>query len=129
MNKTDHIQYWKRTATRNNRPVADKITQFAAIELVKKFVKELQNKGIHLRKVYLFGSYARNEQRQFSDIDVALVADEFESIAFLDLKYFIDISIKKPYTMLELHTYNTDYFQAGNPFIDEEIKPKGIVIL
>jgi uncharacterized protein len=115
--------------TRNNRPVADKITQFAAVELVKQFVKELKDKGLHLRKVYLFGSYARNERRQYSDIDVALVADEFESIAFLDLKYFIDISIKKPYTMLELHTYNTAHFQAGDPFIDEEIKPKGIVIL
>jgi uncharacterized protein len=115
--------------TRNKRPVADKITQFAAIELVRQFVKELQNKGLHVRKVYLFGSYARNEQRPYSDIDVALVADEFESIAFLDLKYFIDISIKQSYTMLELHTYNTAYFQEGDPFINEEIKPKGIVIL
>ena len=114
---------------RNQRPVADKITQLAAIELVKKFVKELQDKGIHLRKVYLFGSYARNEQRQYSDIDVALVADEFQSIAFLDLEYFADISIKRPYTMLELHTYNTAYFQEGDAFINEEIKPKGIVIL
>jgi uncharacterized protein len=115
--------------TRNSRPVADKITQSAAVELVKKFVKELQDNGLHLRNVYLFGSYARNEQRQYSDIDVALVADEFESVAFLDLKYFIDISIKKAYTMLELHTYNTAYFQEGDPFINEEIKPKGIVIL
>ena len=114
---------------RNQRYVAEKITQLAAIELVKKFVKELQDKGLHLRKVYLFGSYARNEQRQYSDIDVALVADEFQSISFLDLNYFIDISIKQSYTMLELHTYNTAYFQEGDPFINEEIKPKGIVIL
>ena len=106
--------------TRNSRPVADKITQSAAVELVRKFVKELQDNGLHLKKVYLFGSYARNEQRQYSDIDVALVADEFELVAFLDLKYFIDISIKKPYTMLELHTYNTAYFQQGDPFIDED---------
>ena len=114
---------------RNQRYVAEKITQLAAIELVKKFVKELQDKGLHLRKVYLFGSYARNEQRQYSDIDVALVADEFQSIAFLDLQYFADISIKRPYIMLELHTYNTAYFQEGDAFINEEIKPKGIVIL
>jgi uncharacterized protein len=115
--------------TRHRRPVADKITQFAAVELVKQFVKELQYTGLHLREVYLFGSYARNEQRQYSDIDVALVADEFESIGILDLKYFADIAIKQPYTMLEVHTYNTDYFQKGDAFINEEIKPKGIVIL
>ena len=117
------------TTARNQRPVADKITQLAAVELVKKFVKELQDKGLHLRKVYLFGSYARNEQRQYSDIDVALVADEFQSIAFLDLNYFADVSIKQAYTMLEIHTYNTTYFQEGDAFINEEIKPKGIVIL
>jgi uncharacterized protein len=115
--------------TRHKRPVADKITQFAAVELVKQFVNELKIKGVHLTKVYLFGSYARNEQRQYSDIDVALVADEFQSISFLDLKYFAEISIKQPYTMLELHTYNTEYFQEGDPFINEEIKSKGIVIL
>jgi uncharacterized protein len=115
---------------RNKRPVADKISQFAAIELVKQFVKELQNKGLHLQKVYLFGSYSRNEQRSYSDIDVAVVADEFEGIRILDLRLYIDIILSNTdYTPLDLHTYNTAYFQEGDAFINEEIKPKSIVIL
>ena len=48
----------------------------------------------------------------------------------VDLRLYADIILSnKEYTPLELHTYNTAYFQEGDPFINEEIKPKGIVIL
>ena len=47
------------------------VTKAIIIELVTEFAKELKNKNLHLRKVILFGSYARNEQHQYSDIDVA----------------------------------------------------------
>jgi len=33
-----------------------------------------------------------------------------------------------PYTLIEAKTYSTDYFNQGDPFI-EEIKKDGIVIL
>jgi uncharacterized protein len=97
--------------------------------LAKQFVEEVKTTGLHVRYAILFGSYARNEQHQWSDIDIALVADEFQSFPLLDSQLFKDIRIKKPYLSIEYHTYNTEYFEKGDAFIDEEIKPKGITIL
>lgn len=116
--------------TRTGQGTQRQLTQQAAISLVKQFIKEVQAKGLHIRHAILFGSFARNEQNELSDIDLALFADEFQSIRFLDNRLIQDIKIKKPYIDIETHTYNTADFESGdNGFIDEEIKPKGIVIL
>lgn len=109
--------------------INERFSQQAALELAKQFVEEVKTKGFHVRHAILFGSYARNEQHEWSDIDVALVADEFQSFPLLDSQLFKDIRIKKPYLAIESHTYNTDYFEKGDAFINEEIKPKGINII
>ncbi len=85
-----------------------------------------KKENLHLHQVWLFGSYARNEQQEFSDIDVAVVADEFESIGFIDVQFFTDVLIKFP--LLEPHTYNTaDFVNNKNPFA-EHIQKTGIQV-
>ncbi|HLG35770.1 MAG TPA: nucleotidyltransferase domain-containing protein [Bacteroidia bacterium] len=103
------------------------LTQRTAIEKVKRFAREVQNTGLHLRKVILYGSYARNKQHQWSDIDIALVADEFTGIGFNDADYFVSINNKKQFIIIEARTFPTSYFRKGDPFIDE-IKRTGIEI-
>jgi hypothetical protein len=82
---------------------------------------------INLRKAILFGSFVRNQQHEWSDIDIALVADEFIGFGYEDKKYFANINIRHPYSMIQTRTYSTSYFEKGDPFIDEIIKT-GIVI-
>jgi predicted nucleotidyltransferase len=101
------------------------VTQQAVIEEVKEFAKEIKALGLHLRKVYLFGSFAQNQQQEYSDIDVALVADEFVGIGFDDIDLFGKALIK--HILIQPKTYPTAYFEKGDPFIDE-IKRTGIVI-
>ncbi len=83
--------------------------------------------GLKLDKVILFGSYAHNLQNDSSDIDVALVSDEFTGFGFEDRKLFSKINIKKEYIDIETKTYPTEYFEKGDPFI-EEIMKTGIEI-
>jgi len=101
------------------------VTQNAAIEEVKEFAKQVKALGVHLRRVILYGSYARNEQRQWSDIDVALVADEFVGAGFIDLDLYGKALLK--HVDIQPKTYPTGYFNEGDPFIDE-IKRTGIEI-
>ncbi len=106
------------------------VTQSTALTIAKRFVAEAQAQGLHIRRAILFGSHARNKAHKWSDIDLAIAADEFGGGRVVDLRLYADIILSsKDYTPLELHTYNTAYFQEGDPFINEEIKPKGIVIL
>jgi predicted nucleotidyltransferase len=98
-------------------------TQQSSIIIAREFIAAIIASGFPLRKAFLFGSYARNEQRKDSDIDLALIADEFTGVGFFDLKHFVNIKIsKQQYTPIEAHTFNTDYFSSGDPFIREIIK-------
>ena len=104
------------------------LTQNAVIKTVKNYAKEVNKAGVNLRKVILFGSYAKGTQHEWSDIDVALVADDFTGVGILDTPRFSRINIQNPYIMIEPITYPTDYFQESDPFI-EEIKKTGIEII
>ena len=102
-------------------------TKKAAIQLVKDFVKDCEKVGVTFDRVILFGSYAKNEQRKYSDIDVALASDKFIGFGFEDRRFTAPINTKKKYLLIEPRTYPTDYFEKGDPFIDE-IKKTGLEI-
>ena len=104
------------------------LTQDVAIETVRNYARDIETRGVHLRTVILYGSFAKGTQNEWSDIDVALVADEFTGFTFNDCKLYSGLGIRKPYIRIEEKTYSTDYFKQGDPFI-EEIKKEGIVIL
>ncbi|MDR2148247.1 MAG: nucleotidyltransferase domain-containing protein [Tannerella sp.] len=103
------------------------LTRDAAIDTVRRYADEIEAKGVVLREVILFVSFARGTQHEWSDIDVALVADNFTGSP-ADHDLFPRIGIKKPYIRIESKTYPTEYFRKGDPFI-EEIRKTGIVVL
>ena len=100
----------------------------AAIGIVRDYTREIQSRGVNLRTAILYGSYAKGTQHEWSDIDVALVADEFTGFYMEDKKLFPYIGIKKPYIIVEAVTFSTDYFNDGDPFINEIVKT-GIKII
>jgi len=102
------------------------LTRNAAIKIVEDYANEIEAQGVRLRMVILFGSFAKGTQHEWSDIDVALVADEFTGLPD-DHDLFPYVGIKKPYIRIEAKTYPTDYFIESDPFI-EETKKEGIVI-
>jgi predicted nucleotidyltransferase len=98
------------------------LTQELVIEKIKLFLNELIQNGISLEKAYLYGSYSKNSQNQFSDIDLAIISDMFSGFGFEDRKLFSNINIKKEYLDIETKTIPTKTFIQSNPFIDEIIK-------
>ncbi len=45
---------------------------------IKQYIEAVRELGIHVRYVVLFGSYARKDSDQWSDIDLIIIAPEFE---------------------------------------------------
>ncbi|MEK7258073.1 MAG: nucleotidyltransferase domain-containing protein [Bacteroidota bacterium] len=101
------------------------LTQQTAIAIAKDFVQDILAKGFPLKKAILFGSFVRNEQHEWSDIDMALVADEFLGVPSYDIRHFAEIKVRLKYIDIEPHTFRTEHFEKGDPFIDE-IKRTGI---
>jgi len=104
------------------------LTQNNAIKVVKEFVRAIEAEGISLNKAILFGSYARNCQHEWSDIDLALVSDGFSGFGYDDKRQIAKINCRKPFSLIQATTFSTLDFEIGDPFV-EEIKKTGIVIL
>ncbi len=101
------------------------VTQQTALAEVREFVEELRQSGLGLRLAILFGSYARNEQRPWSDIDVALVANDFTGFRAEDVRLLVRSLVR--HVDIEPHTFSPEQFTDWNPFV-QEIKRTGIVI-
>ena len=71
-----------------------------------------------LKSAYLFGSYAKGNAGDYSDIDLAVVSDKFEGSRFFDKKklnkYILKTSID-----IEVHPFRTEDFTVDNPFVKE----------
>lgn len=96
------------------------VTQQAAIKMVEEFVSEVKSLGIYLKRVILFGSVAANKQHEYSDIDDALVADDFSGVGFIDMSRFVK-ALRKHYT-IQPRTFATHDFEQGDAFIEEILK-------
>jgi uncharacterized protein len=46
------------------------------IETIKQFLKKLKEIGIPVETAYLFGSYAKGREKEWSDIDVAVISSD-----------------------------------------------------
>jgi predicted nucleotidyltransferase len=100
-------------------------TQETLMKYIYDYIKACKELGVTYKKVILFGSYARNQAHKWSDIDLALVSDDFNGGSLADIR-----KISRALTMfniIEPHTYNATYFEDGDPFT-ETIKKTGIEI-
>ena len=55
------------------------MVQQDAIKIVRQYIDNLNKAGFPISKAYLYGSYARNEATEDSDIDVLLVSEIFDT--------------------------------------------------
>ena len=101
------------------------LTQASAIDTIKKFISACNQKNILFKKVILFGSALKGNANEFSDIDVALISNQFSGNTFADWHLLSPIIIK--FSRIEPHTFTAQYFEEGDPFIDE-IKKTGLEI-
>jgi predicted nucleotidyltransferase len=102
------------------------LTHEALMQYIKDYIKACNQLGVTFSKVILFGSYARNQAHQWSDIDLALISDNFTTDRIDNRDKIVGADIK--FSNIEPHTFNTKYFEDGDPFT-EEIKKTGIEIL
>ena len=104
------------------------MSQKEIITKLQQYIQGLNNNGISIDKAYLYGSYARNEATEESDIDVMLLSKlfdkNFDNIAgkIWTLSKDYDILIE-PY-MVGTNKFQTDEYSP----IFEIVRREGIEI-
>jgi predicted nucleotidyltransferase len=99
-----------------------------AIKIVRQYVANLNNGGVTIYKAYLFGSYARNQASDSSDIDVLLIADVFDTDD--------DVILSKPWSPKYRNDYRIEPVAIGrkrflsddSSIILEEVRKEGLEI-
>lgn len=89
------------------------------INAIKDFIAQLKNE-ININSVYLFGSYVKGTNKEYSDIDVAIVSDSFRGSALIDIERILTLT-KNINRMIEPHPFRTEDFTKDNPFVEEII--------
>jgi predicted nucleotidyltransferase len=96
---------------------------------IKQFVSTVANQTPGFVAAYLFGSYAKNDQRPESDIDIALVIDGLKDSDKFDLQVQLILLAAQFDSWIEPHPISKQELATGNPFAAEIIKTgKGISI-
>ncbi|MDP4116540.1 MAG: nucleotidyltransferase domain-containing protein [Bacteroidota bacterium] len=88
--------------------------------IIQQFVSLISTE-FPVKYLYLFGSYAKGEQNADSDIDIAVISDNFVGSRFLDREKLAKYIIKASHD-LEIHPFRTEDFTSENPFVEEIMK-------
>ncbi len=97
------------------------------LKTIRKYVEELEKNQIHIKSAIIFGSYAKGNHNEWSDLDVALVSDDFEGIRFNDRQKIARITLDVDYRISPL-TFKTEDFTEEDLFA-QEIMKTGIKII
>lgn len=93
----------------------------SAINIVKQYLVELAKYNIRIKTAVLFGSYAHGTNNKWSDIDVALVSDDFVGIGALDAPKIARPTLNTDYRIAPI-TYKPEDFDESNLFVKEILK-------
>jgi predicted nucleotidyltransferase len=89
----------------------------SAIDAVKKYIEELQKHNIPIQGAFIFGSYAKGNPKEESDIDVALISAAFTGDRFEDRRKIVPLR-RKIDSRIEPMPYRPEDFQKGGVLID-----------
>ena len=98
-----------------------------AIDNARKLIRLLKTNGIDVYEAYLFGSVAMDKADEYSDIDIAIVSEDFTGTPFYDVKkiskYRRAIDLR-----LEVHPFSLTDILHDPPLFFVDIKNKGVQI-
>jgi len=99
-----------------------------AIVIAKKYLSLLKKKNISFERVYLFGSFAKGNQKEYSDIDLAIFAEEWTpdiieaQMMLMRLRSHVDYSI-------EPHPFRLSDLDDPDPLIEEILKHGKLIVI
>jgi len=98
----------------------------AANDLAERIVKEL---GGNIDSIVVFGSIAKKQAGEDSDIDVLIITDEKEARDKISsIRYEVDLKYDTPTTLIYLTREELEHrIKVGSPFIEDVLK-QGIVL-
>lgn len=98
------------------------------IQVVRRYLASLE-KDFRITQAYLFGSYAQGTAREDSDIDVALVSEDFRDTSEMELLGYLSQKTIPVNTALEVLAFTPEEMEQPDPrTLPYHVKTFGIAI-
>ena len=109
--------------------VKTKFTQTEIKKIAKILVQLLAENKIAVDKIILYGSYARGNPRDHSDVDIAVISPSFKGKKIIEIQEVLATALSKYLSIIEPLGYSSDDFRTAEPetFLGE-IKKSGKIL-
>lgn len=97
------------------------------IDIVKQFVLEVKKNGIPVSRAYLFGSYAKGNPKEWSDIDVCVISPPFANDRIDEMVRLNTIGSKVD-LRIEAIPFRTEDLDDPYDTLSSEVRKYGIKI-
>lgn len=94
----------------------------AVLNTLSVFKKALENKGLKINKMILFGSYALNTYKEGSDIDVVVISEDFASKNYWERIDILSEVIYEVFEPIEAIALTPEEWEKGDSYIVEYSK-------
>ena len=91
----------------------------SVIETAKQYLRLIPT-DLGVKKAYLFGSYAKGNEREDSDIDIAVVLKDYNNL--IDIQLDLMRIRRKIDSRIEPHPFREKDFDISNPIVNEIVK-------
>ncbi len=91
------------------------LTRQAILKATEEFVESAKKNNLTIERILLFGSYAKGNPHQYSDIDLAVFSKQFSENPIENIKM---IQSTKRLPQMQLHLYPLKEFEE-DPFVNE----------
>lgn len=92
-----------------------------ALRISKGYLQRVQNSGLGFSEAWLFGSYAKGNQHDNSDIDIAIILKDNVNHTF-ETEVKLMVIRKGDETAIEPHAFTIDEFDDRVPIVSQIIK-------
>jgi len=102
-------------------------------ESIKEFAFSLEQLGIRVKRVVIFGSHATGKAEEHSDIDLAVISDDFKGTNIFGRLEIIGLALARAKIMepIEALAYTEEEYDSREQgtFIGDEVRSKGVQVL
>ena len=108
-----------------------KMAKNTVVEAIKFLEKCLKDKGLNISKIILFGSQAKGESTEESDIDILIVSNDFQDKDIFERATLTKdaeiMTIKKFMIPLDIITMTQEEFESETSLIAEYVKDGEVI--
>jgi len=99
----------------------------AVLEVLSRFKKALESKGIRVSRLILFGSYATGRYREGSDIDVVVISPDFDGKGYWERIDILSDAIYEVFQPIEALAMTPEEWESGKSSLAEYAKSGEVV--